>query len=304
MRLCAVAGCAVLLASYLGAVHPIGDSFAVFRLWIAGGVAVLGALALMVRARWIGAVGLVAGLFGAVPIGLAAQGRVPPSIDAPLGVEQTLYQKNLLWLNQDPQLVLDEIAAFAPDHVTLQEVHPARTVNVLRGLPDAYVSRHRCDFGVVGTVAVASRHPIVPGSEFCDWSHVMAAIQVVTPDGPLWVVSLHMTWPYPFDQAEQVEALAPFLAQIIGPAVIAGDFNMVPWSHTVRHIARETDTHLIGPTQGTRPTSPLRLNLAIDHVLVTGGQGGVEYRPYLWSDHAGLLARFRVPVESEEAPTD
>ncbi len=298
MRLCAVFGGLALLGSYLGALHPLGDSLAVFRLWIALVVAALGALALLVRAKWVGVVAVVAGLVGAVPIwtqGYSGFAVASPSIALP--EEQTLYQKNLLWLNEDPQLVLEDITGLFPDHVTLQEVHPARTIDVLNGLPAEYVSRHRCDFHTVGTVAVASRHPMVPGSDFCDWNHVMAAMQVETPNGPLWVVSLHMTWPFPYDQGLQIEDLAPFLQQIIGPAVIGGDFNMVPWSYAVRHIARETGTSLIGPVQGTRPTSPLLLNLAIDHVLVTGGQGGVEYRPYEGSDHAGLFARFRVPSE-------
>lgn len=43
--------CAALLAfSYAGAWHPAGDSFAVFRLWIAAGLAALGIVTIALRA--------------------------------------------------------------------------------------------------------------------------------------------------------------------------------------------------------------------------------------------------------------
>ena len=47
MRLCAVCAGVVLLRSYLGALHPLGDSFAVFRHWIALGLSGAAALALL-----------------------------------------------------------------------------------------------------------------------------------------------------------------------------------------------------------------------------------------------------------------
>ena len=50
-----VCGLVLLLGSYAGAFHPIGDSLAVFRLPLATGGIFAGLVALALRRRWIGA---------------------------------------------------------------------------------------------------------------------------------------------------------------------------------------------------------------------------------------------------------
>lgn len=305
VRVCAVAGCVALVTSHLGGLHPVGDSLAVFRLWIACAVAALGCLALCVNLRWVGVAAVLGGFWAAVPIWGAARpadGVGAPSIT--LGAPQSLYQKNLRWLNAEPERVLGDIRARAPDHVTLQEVHDGGTAIVFENLPEDYVARHICEAGGVGAVAVASRFPMVPDSAFCDWGHVIAAMQVETAEGPVWVASIHLTWPWPYGQAEQLLLLDHFLPRIDGPALIGGDFNMVPWSHAVTEIARQTDTHVIGPIRGTRPTTALGLNLALDHVLVTGGHGHIAHRPMLGSDHVGLIAEVRLPMGARDDVAD
>lgn len=120
-------------------------------------------------------------------------------------------------------------------------------------------------------------------------------MQVETPDGPVWVVSLHLHWPYPMGQAAQVRALLPELAALKGPVVLGGDFNMVPWSHSIRAIAAATNTRRIGAVQYTLPLKGL-YTLPIDHLLVpqTPQAASTEKRPLLGSDHYGVLARFSI----------
>jgi endonuclease/exonuclease/phosphatase (EEP) superfamily protein YafD len=123
------------------------------------------------------------------------------------------------------------------------------------------------------------------------------------PDGPLWLVSLHLHWPFPYQQPDQVKWLLPILEALDDPVLIGGDFNMVPWSYTLKSVARATDTKLSGYAGGTFELSYVYQDndlatwmplLPIDHILVpaSGPAVSLERRPQLGSDHYGLLGEF------------
>ena len=205
-----------VLGGYLGALHPLGDSLAVFRLQAAGLLAVMSAFALMAGAvRW-GRIGMLMGLLAGVPV-VWAYGTTP----AP-GGDLRLYQKNMLYRNDAlPDLAAD-IRAAAPDAVTLQEVSQANLA-LLNDLAPDFPHQLRCDEPGAGGGAVLTRLMPVPGGEFC--APGLAAMQVQGPKGPLWLVSIHLRWTWPHNQAAQVQALVPVLAGLQGPVVMAGDFN-------------------------------------------------------------------------------
>lgn len=274
----------VLLATLAGALHPAADSFAVFRPELAVATLALAAGSLALR-RSMGAGG-IAVLAGGLGLTTAPVPRVTAS-DGPTFV---LYQKNLSFRLADPDALLADIRDADPDFVTLQEVTKRlRPVVASTGLR----SRHLCDFAGVGGVAVASKWPKVPGTASC--AEGVAMMQVTTPSGPIWVASVHLHWPWPYKQAGQVAAVWPKLETQPGPWVIGGDFNAVPWSHTVRDLARRTDTRV---ASGHRRTFDLRWwPIPIDHVLVPRGAAirDAEQRPLLGSDHRGLKISFTAP---------
>ena len=196
----------------------------------------------------------------------------------------------------------EDILASRADFVTLQELHQ-RNRPILGTLRDTYPHQHFCPFAAVGGIAVLSRYPGIPGQTVCAEGAGLAAMQVATPDGPLWVVSLHLHWPYPYRQAIQVADLLPLLEGLEGPVVLGGDFNMVAWSHAVRAIASATRTENAGHVGGTFALSHTvggenilaRMpRLPIDHVLIPedAARQSVERRPRLGSDHHGIKARF------------
>jgi len=80
-------------------------------------------------------------------------------------------------------------------------------------------------------------------------------------------------WPYPHAQPKQVLALVAEIEKLIGPVVIGGDFNMVPWSHALRQFASASRSDRAGPVVRTLIHSSGILRLPIDHILVPGGQG-------------------------------
>ncbi len=279
---------AAVLAGYGGALHPVGDSLAVFRVPLA----LLGALALLVwwprRAAMLAGLAVVAlavlpRLWALSPV-QAGQAAQTPGL--------TVYQKNLLFTLRDPGAVVADIRARAPDIVTLQEVS-RRNRAVLEALRAEYPYQHYCDFRAVGGTAVLSRWPEVPGSAFC--ARGMTGLQVETPDGRAWAMSLHLSWPWPHGQAEQLSELTPLLRGLDGPVVIGGDFNAVAWSRAVARIEAASGTRRAGRETATFALPYGGLGLAIDHVLASGAAPGtIEVLDRLGSDHRGVLARVTV----------
>ena len=219
-----------------------------------------------------------------------------------------VYQKNLLFRLPDTAPVADDILASGADFVTLQELH-ARNRPILEALRARYPHQHFCPFAAVGGIAVLSRWPPVAEQMVCENFGGLAAMQVETPDGPLWVVSIHLHWPYPYRQTEQLAQLLPMLQSLGGDAVVGGDFNMVTWSHAVDTIKTATRTKYAGYPGGTFVLSYHKdgqnlldglPRLPIDHVLIPDTAAGlsVERRARLGSDHHGVVADFAWPLAS------
>ncbi len=275
--------CMALMAfglGFIGALHPIGDSLSVGRI-----PALLAALVLSPFATaWCGVNRvLFAGLLGVTAFG-AAQ-FVP---DSPKGGGFGVYQKNLSFRTRDPSKMVADIVESQASVVTLQEVPQTRQV-ALEQLKETHPAQHFCAFASVGGVAVLAksnkvlqRFPCVPDDGF-------AAMQIELDGQAVWVVSIHLHWPFPYGQAAQVDRLVTHLKTLDGPILIGGDFNMMPWGHVVRKIERATGTHRAGHIMTTlelRDSYPL----FIDHVLVSGFETlYAERRNKISSDHYGVL---------------
>ncbi|WP_323772031.1 endonuclease/exonuclease/phosphatase family protein [Antarctobacter sp.] len=281
--------CLLALATWAGPIHPAGDSLAVIRVPLL----VLAALAVIWtdwprHLRWplagmcLMAVGQVGGLKWQEP----AAGDV------------TIYQKNLWYGNRELDVLAADILAHAPDVVTLQEltVHNRQVLNILRPV---YPHQHLCESNA-WSVAVLSRHPVVQSSEMCSNGRGFAGVQVALPQGPVWVLSVHLFWPWPYNQRPQAERLEQMVAQLQGPIVMAGDFNMMPWGSDVRRLVRATGVQRAGPLSPTywlHPLGgPLSIPLPLDQAYAPGG-GKVSVRPLLGSDHAGVLAKVRLDAD-------
>lgn len=275
---------AVLAASFAGGVHPLGDSLAVFRLPLA-----------LVAAFMVIWTGWSRWIRWGIPLIILAAGlaHVAPKYihhGAPSDHDFTLYQQNLLFSRKNNSPWLSHIAQIRPDMITVQEVS-GRNKAVLDALSDSHPTQHYCDFASVGGVAVLSRLPAVKGSAFCAARDGMAGVQLQTEFGPVWLVSLHLHWPYPYRQAQQVDRLLPVLAGLEGHVIIGGDFNAVGWSHTVKRIASAARAERVVHHDASFHLPKIRMPVTIDHVL-TGkayAQSAISM-PKLGSDHHGVLA--------------
>lgn len=275
MTLSATLALAALALSFAGALHGLGDSLAVFRLPLAG---VAAGLVLAARPRrrllWPG-LGLCLIAAGSVLVH-----KLPAAPAGPL----TVYQKNMFHRNGDLGGLVADILASDADIVTLQEVSVENEA-LLQRLAEAYPVQHLCRYTRRSGIAVFTR--LTAGEALCSDVLGLAGLRVDSPQGPVWALSLHLSWPYPYSQPAQLDRLAPLLARYDAPVILGGDFNMVPWSHALARIARAGGFRRAGPARAS-----FRLGLmplSIDHVFAPGG-GRAEARPPLGSDHGGVLA--------------
>ena len=281
---------ALLLASFCGDVHPLGDSLAVFRVPLA--LLALGAGLLTRRPGWLLAVSGTAALVLGGHLWSGRGAALTPD-RAPVF---TLYQQNLLWNRGvvGPRW-LAAVEAASPDALTLQEVSDGNQI-VLDALRADYPTQVSCPGPKIGGPAVLSRWPAMPGTAFCNTLDRLAMVQVQTPAGPVWVVSLHQRWPWPDGQGPQSRRLAADLARVRGDAVvIGGDFNAVAWARSVARIARASGAQRVGPHGTTFHIPPVDWPVGIDHVLGTFPALSVQVMPKFASDHHGLLVVFAQP---------
>ena len=284
--LCLVVGLVTfgIVGSYLGRWFPIGDSFAAFRWELS--------LLIAVMALFVWRLGLARIALACVAMAMAAGGPILWSMRASNDVGMIrLYQKNIWVWNEAWADVLADIRETDADLVTLQEVHRRH-----RPLKVALRESHPAWIECGGGVQLYSRLEMIPGTAGCgpDGNLPAAFMQVDGPDGPFWVVSIHLSWPWPYPQAEHAGAIAGLIANLEGPVVFAGDFNMTPWGHAVRQIAAAADARRLGPLRRTHKLDDLPImRLRIDHVYVPEDWAGrVEGRARLGSDHFGQLAQF------------
>lgn len=268
---------------YFGAIHPFFDSISVFAVplfWVSIACIIL---LILMRSKWVFAV--------CAMLALSLLRMASEPAEASSKHAFGLYQKNLLFSLADPKPMIKDIKASSTDFVTLQEVTQRQQI-VVSALKADYPSQQLCRFATVGGVAVMSKFPMVAGSGGCIGDIGAAYIQVETDKGPVWVISVHHLWPWPHNQARQAKRILAKLETLKGPKIVAGDFNIVPWSHQMRTYEKRLGLDL-APHQNTFHLNHM-LWIPIDHVLTppSGNKAVVTTRPFLGSDHLGLLARF------------
>ena len=266
-------------AGFGGAIHPLGDSLAVFQLPLA----LTGMVMLMpAKRQWF---------WPAAIVGTMSMLNVlwPKMVPTAPGT-YTVYQKNLSFRQHEQAELAADILQRDTDIVTVQEVNEPNMA-ILEAIKAEYPTQAWCPFDFVGGTAVATKWPAL-GDVVCSDVGGLTALKVQSPSGPVWLVSLHLHWPWPFGQDAQIEALLPVLEGVDAPIVLGGDFNMVPWSNLVSRVMEASGTVYSGvrsPTYYIKEMVPI----PIDHVLAGGGTG--EVLPLLDSDHLGVLAQVSLP---------
>ncbi|WP_298851225.1 endonuclease/exonuclease/phosphatase family protein [uncultured Ruegeria sp.] len=291
-----IIGCACILMAlvvigFTGQVLAVGDSIALLRPQAGVLLFPCAAILLFMRAKFFALTTLV---FGVLAIGSIAISVAAPSDDCN-GSCLTLYQKNLMSKAWPRYSLADDIIESNAKIVTLQEVS-SHNREYMSNLFEHYPAKAICEFRPEQNVAILTTLPIVENSEFCLEGYGLVGIQVKTPGHvPVWVVSVHLNWPFPYDQSKQSLMIADRISELEGPVLIAGDFNMVPWGESVRRIGAAANNQSFGTALNTHTLGSWKIPLPIDNLLFPKGTTGtVELRPFMGSDHLGKLARFRL----------
>ena len=307
-----LAGAAATAAGMLAPLHPPADFLNHFRPYIlaAGCIPLVAALALrMRRTAWTAAalVGLNAALlllplrWSAEPSERPAAGQALASVHAR---ELKLVTFNMAY--GDAKAVAAFLLREDPDIAVLQEVG-ARQLLALRALlRDRYPYNHAC-LAPGCAAAIFAKHPWAAAGQDYSTRDVPETVWVQFDDpdiGRVRVVGVHLALPYRAEtQTRHVERLIALRASIAGPAIVAGDFNMTPWSYRLQRLLataglrrhatflRSWPTHLYPQLKLPAPA------FLIDHVLSTPDIGSVSIRtgPVVGSDHLPIVAQVRLP---------
>lgn len=212
-----------------------------------------------------------------------------------------LYSANLFHLNNDTAAIRRSIEAADPDIVVLIELgeapgddldrllegYPHRSTSML---PDREQHRPRS--------LVASRWPLMARTA------PPAGLQAVavtsrSPLGPIDVVGVHLTRPWPFKdswgQISQAMALDELVKGFDGPVIVAGDFNSVSSARIGRQVRRDMGLRPAPGFPGTWPSGlPSVLGLTIDHVYASDDLAFVRRRvgADMGSDHRPVVVDF------------
>ncbi len=280
-----MAGILLFLGGLTGAFYPPGDSLAVFRPYALLALLIAFTGYFLWGKGWHSLASIL--LLG---LGLFSMWPIIPSSAPVAGLG--LLQSNLRFTNDAVEL--QEYAQMtSPDIITLQEV-TTKAMPQLVGLRDLYPYQVVCPFATVGGVAILSKYPFIgQQGQGCVAGQGMVSARIKTPLAEVTVVSVHLYWPWPFEQPAQIKTLLIDIQALEAPVIIAGDFNMVPWSVAIERIAGASDTRVIPGLRFTKSMAGRLVQLPIDHIFAPNGWLASATRgPKFGSDHNSLFARF------------
>lgn len=143
----------------------------------------------------------------------------------------------------------------------------------------------------------AWRETGVEWSEVSDRAYAVWARFPASSPG-LTVAAVHLNNPFfhpAGHQKAEAESLASMVKRFDGPVIVAGDFNMTPFSTRYGRLLKESGLRrATGGLNTTWPSLVTPLGLALDHFLVGAKvkRAAMRVGPRLWSDHRPIVGTF------------
>ena len=300
-----------ILAGFFGDRVYLFDTAAQFRTHAAVLLFVV-AFVLVWSRLWAAALAsIVASLLGLATVYPYMLPLPATSIAAAHAPRYTLLQMNLRYNAPDKAAALRLIGTLSPDVVTLQEMTDAWKLSF-----ETIAARYPYQFFCArpageDDTAILSRRPFAEDDNgICDPVAGFAAKRIDFNGLQVIIGSQHLRWPWPGRQWRQIESLAPTLARLGDPLIIAGDFNAAPWSAAVRTMAANSGTRItagIGPTWFLKILPPIfarLVGLPLDNVLTSAGIEVIDIHraEATTSDHLPVLLTFTLPFAHPDEP--
>jgi endonuclease/exonuclease/phosphatase (EEP) superfamily protein YafD len=303
----AAAGLLLVTAFVLFArVWWVFDLFTHFRVQYFIVAVVLAVTALLVRAYPSAAV------FAAIALGhglviknlwLGDSGPQPGGTGVPLRV----ISANVLESNRTPARVLDLVRRQGGDIVILIEADRDHWHPVLAEIGALYPHRAPETWSQGGPILLFSRFPILRHETIKPPRGLRPYLEadVAVDERIVTVLGVHPSSPTvtdPIDSRQRNHSLNHIARNIedrIRPLIVAGDFNITPWSPHFRDLIGVSGLRNAAEGQGLIATWPRQfwpLRVPIDHVLVRGpiAVHSITRGPSTGSDHFPVIADLRL----------
>lgn len=238
--------------------------------------------------------GAVAGSPAAVSQGPGAR-RTASEPEPPLRIASI----NVLFHNAHYDRVAQFLRRTRPDAAVLVEITP-RWREALSSLRDEFPWRYYAESRYSHGTLLLSRWPLEHGETVPMGAHADPTITAVLSvrGRPLHLIGVHPSWPLgsavSAERNRELDQLAALARATPMPLVVAGDFNVSPFSPHFRAFAAQSGLRWAAQGAGWQPTWPTFFpvgGIQIDHVFASPG---IDVRrfvrgPGIGSDHRPIL---------------
>lgn len=288
--------------SYLNAVHPAFDLIANFRFHFA--LLTMGiALLWLLRQQFQITIALI--MFGIFALNSTLSG-LPKLVSKQQTQTSTktysLLQFNISFDNADQNKVLKMILDQDPDIFVGLEFS-SNWSDALYRLQEKYSYVFHCpEWQNIGGGYIFSKFPFTKKPTYCHEFAALGVQEVIIDETPVSIGVVHLRWPWPASQPQQLIALKPYLNTLGDNALIAGDFNAVTWSHAIKSFAKNGGLNIIENIGLTWMEKRLPINIAkwiglpIDNALYKGEVQVLSANSLapVGSDHLPVLIKFSI----------
>jgi endonuclease/exonuclease/phosphatase (EEP) superfamily protein YafD len=292
-----VVGAVLTILGFFAESRPMFDIVNQGRMLVLiGSIAVIG-LALLNGKMWLIGAAIVIMIVNAALFALGLRGAVAAA--AP-GSQRLLRLATLNVWKRNPHI--EDVAAFLEradaDVVVLQEV----TIERRAPLKNLAKARYPHILGESGII-ILSKHPVrasgqVDAAQIDGWARIPLVLwaRFEIAGFPFEVAGIHLAYPFnPLDQAADTEALIAFANNRKTPLIVAGDYNLTPWTWKLSHFTCKSGLlryNTLRPTWPTLRKFPLFPIIPIDHVFSSRefARLSVSTASGTGSDHFALVA--------------
>lgn len=287
-----------IIFGYFSYIHPLFDSFSHFRIQLFFMLIFLILLLIFMHKNKYRYIYIISLFIASIYLYFLNKPFVFIHNKTKISKTFTHMQFNLNFRNTELDNVVNFIEKNTPDIITLQEVTKDHQYTLEKLKNSLYPYQKYCDFyPVVGAVAILSQYPLVDNSSMCLKGKGLLTTKVKIDKDIITVVSLHLHWPFPYDQYKQYDILENIFEELTPPVLIAGDFNAAPWSHIVNKISMSSNTKVVNGVRWSLdigklfPTLSI-MKLPIDHVLLSEDifTTYIHSEDYLGSDHFPIMS--------------